>query len=322
MEEPGALSGLCLASRALFPELASELEERTGISIEMISHGLLKFAATEEEEARLKKRMAWQKSTGQSAEWLTPDEVRRLEPEVADGMRGALYLPRDIQVSAPRLTLALARAAALTGGRIVEECRVLDFGIGKGRVTEVITTAGRVEGDVFILATGVWSGWMAQRFGLALPIVPIKGETLALRPARPLFVHTLFSEDVYLVPKANGEVIVGATEKAHETDCRVSAAAVHRLLGSAIQLVPALAEAEMSRCRAGIRPASADGLPFIGRVPGTDNLIVATGHGRNGILLSPITGRMVARLLRGEKEESWAPFLLNRLANNEKGESV
>jgi glycine oxidase len=137
-----------------------------------------------------------------------------------------------------------------------------------------------------------------------------------------LFVHTLFSEDVYLVPKANGEVIVGATEKAHETDCRVSAAAVHRLLGSAIQLVPALAEAEMSRCRAGIRPASADGLPFIGRVPGTDNLIVATGHGRNGILLSPITGRMVARLLRGEKEESWAPFLLNRLANNEKGESV
>jgi glycine oxidase len=309
MNAPGPLTELCFASRAMFPKLQQELLELTGIDIELNHSGLLKVAMNEQEAKHLQRGGEWQSKLGQQAQWLSTRELSQLEPDLSShNMMGALYLPEDVQVSAPRLTQALARAAQRLGVEIYEGYEVVQLKREGKRVTQVVTNREVWSVDWIIIAAGAWSGWLAEQVNLEIPVYPLKGESLAIQPQRPLIQKTIFTEQVYLVPKANGEIIVGATEKPYEMGSDVSAEAVQQLLSRAIQLIPDLAFGKLERFWASVRPASGDGKPIIGVPSHFSNLLIASGHQRNGILLSPITGELTVQMILGHKPAIIEPF--------------
>jgi glycine oxidase len=150
-------------------------------------------------------------------------------------------------------------------------------------------------------------------------MTPVKGESLALKTNHLPLRYTVFGTDGYLVPKASGEIVVGATEVPGQMSQGVSAQATQALLSMALRYVPALADATVTRVYASVRPGSPDGLPYIGKWEGIENLYIATGHYRNGILLSPLTGEWITRMIMGEESEDWKPFSPMRLAKQEGG---
>ncbi|MBA4493202.1 glycine oxidase ThiO [Paenactinomyces guangxiensis] len=313
MAEPGPLTELCLSSRLMFPRLQEELREVTGLDIELNRAGLLKVAVDEQEAEHLQMRGNWQKSSGQTSYWLSREECLRLEPHLFAQAAGALYLPEDHQVSAPRLTRAFALAAKKLGATLIEGCQVVDVKQRNGRISEVVTTQGKWSPEYVVLAAGAWSQWIAQWMQLELPVFPIKGESLSILLQQPLIGRTIFTSSVYLVPKADGQVIVGATEKPHQMGPGVDAKAVQTLLEAAIRTVPGLAEGRINRIWSSVRPGSQDGNPYLGRCSAISNLLVASGHQRNGILLSPITGSLICRLVLGEEPAVLQPFQPDRI---------
>lgn len=302
MSQPGSLADACLKSHSMFPELAEELLETTGLDIELNRYGLLKPALTEEEANELKKLAKWQQAV-----WWDRTECKEKEGFLGEEVVGGLFFPEDYQVSAPRLTQAFARAAQHFNAEFVEGCQVIDIQVKENRVHKLVTSDGEWIADTVVLATGAWTGWVSRLMGINLPVFPVKGEALAAYTTRPLLKHTLFGNGVYIVPKANGEMIIGATEKEHQLDTSVTIDAVHTLLAKAICYYPILKEMKISRAWAGIRPGTPDQMPYIGRLDPIENMIVASGHYRNGILLSPWTGQVVSQIIHG-KEADLSPF--------------
>ncbi|MGH7268527.1 MAG: NAD(P)/FAD-dependent oxidoreductase, partial [Candidatus Rokuibacteriota bacterium] len=232
-------------------------------------------------------------SPTERVEFLGPEDLRRLEPEATTEARGALYLPQNGWVNNDQLVAALVRAATRRGvrfllGQPVEE--VLQAG---GRVTGVRARGvGTVDTGRVVLAAGAWTGEI-KGVPPELTLRAVKGQMLALGHSPKLFRHALVRDDVYLVPRASGECLVGATVEEDPVDKSVTPAGLHWLLTEALITLPALARSPFRRAWAGLRPATPDGLPVIGPWPGLSGLVVATGHHRNGILLAPVTARIV-----------------------------
>ncbi|MEC0086148.1 FAD-dependent oxidoreductase, partial [Paenibacillus larvae] len=213
----------------------------------------------------------------------------------------------------PRLTAAFAGAAAALGAELREYADVRSLLTEGKRVIGVSTAGGAVHAGSVVLAAGVWSGTLAGPLGLSLPLYRVQGECLCLRSRKPLLRSTVAAPGgCYLVPKAGSRMVVGATEHEGVFTRRVTAAGVASLLARARELVPALEEAEWERAWSGLRPQTPDGLPYIGPVAEYPGLYVAAGHFRNGILLSPVTGRYIAGLVveedTGEDVEFWSDF--------------
>ncbi|SFJ08019.1 glycine oxidase ThiO [Thermoflavimicrobium dichotomicum] len=297
MEQPDPLVDLCLASRSMFPQLQKELVEVTGIDIELNQAGLLKVATHEETAERLKWRGKWQREMGLEAIWFEPYELYDKEPKLASRSLGALYLPNDYQVSAPKLTRAFAQGAKQFGAEFIEHAEVIEVQCEKEQVVAVHTRTERYHADQVVIAAGIWSQYIAELCRVPLPMKPLKGESLAIKPSYPLIQHTIFAERCYLVPKADGQIIVGATEIPDEMSSHVTVKGVNTLLQAALELVPELAQSEWKRCWAGIRPGTNDGKPYLGKISLYSNLYVACGHRRNGILLAPITGKRMAQMI-------------------------
>ncbi|MGA8941873.1 MAG: glycine oxidase ThiO [Thermoactinomyces sp.] len=302
MSHPGPLADACLKSHSMFPALAEELLEITGLDIEMNRKGLLKPALTETEANELKELAKWQRAV-----WLDRRECQEKEEFLGEEVIGCLFFPEDYQVSAPRLTQAFARAARHWNARFIEGCQVIDIQVKDNRVQKLVTSNGVWTAETVVLATGAWTGWIARLLGINLPVYPVKGEALAAYANRTLLQHTLYGKGVYIVPKANGELIIGATEKENQLDTSVTIDAVYTLLEKAIRYYPILKELKVSRVWAGIRPGTPDQMPYIGKLAPLENLIVASGHYRNGILLSPWTGQVVSEIIHG-KERDLSPF--------------
>ncbi len=302
MSHPGSLADACLKSHSMFPELAEELLEITGLDIELNRYGLLKPALTENEANELKEEAKWQQAV-----WWDRTECKEKEEFLGEEVVGGLFIPEDYQVSAPRLTQAFARAAQHFNAEFIEGCQVFDILVKENRVHKLVTSDGEWTADTVVLATGAWTGWISRLLGINLPVYPVKGEALAAHTSRPLLKHTLFGNGVYIVPKANGELIIGATEKERQLDPSVTVDAVCTLLTKAVRYFPVLKEMKISRVWAGIRPGTPDQMPYIGWLDPIDNMIVASGHYRNGILLSPWTGQVVSRIIHG-KEADLSPF--------------
>lgn len=316
MDVPGPMSEFCLKSRSMFPALASELYRLTGIDIELVRAGVLQIAWNQEEAAILRKRGAWQRDRGEVADWWDKERVRSVEPAVSDQIEGALYIPGDFHVSSSRLTRAFSYAAELLGAELIERCEVTSFHIEEDRICEVESDRGTFHAEHVVLAAGAWTAALAKQLGARLPIVPMKGESLAIFPRKARFERTLLAEGCYLVPKADGKVIVGATERRGDFTEWVTTDALRRLTSKAIRLVPELADSNFIRAWASVRPSSPDGLPYVGRLGHYRNLFVATAHFRNGILLSPITGQRIAELIAGEDVPDLKPFSPNRLLSD------
>jgi glycine oxidase len=300
IEQDGPLFQLAIKSQAMFSALSSELFEYTGIDIEYVNKGMLKIAETEEIAVAVKKQVSFQGNWDPAIKWLDSKEIREMEPALSPGVAGGMYLPNDGHVQPVKLTQAFAKAAVFFGAEIRENTEVLSFIYENGRVKGVKTTAGLIHCDQVVVAAGAWAAKLMRESELDINVYPVKGECFSVRTEKPIINTTIFSDKrCYLVPKQNGEIYIGATMVENTFDTKVTPRGIATLLERATQLVPQLKDAAWERVWAGIRPQTGDGIPYLGEHPSWKGLFVAAGHFRNGILLSPITGKLVADLLAG-----------------------
>ncbi len=296
---PGPFLDLALAGRRAFAEDAETLSADTGIDIGYRVSGTLRVAESPEVADELRDRVRWQKDRGLEVRFLAPAEVRGVEPGVRDGLHGALFSPDDHQVTSHLLAKALATRAERRGALIAERSPV--GGVlrqGHDVVGARLLNGDEIRARAVVLAAGPWTPDLSP---VALPVRPVKGQLVHLQPlASGTIRHPVFASSVYLVPKAAGYVIAGATEEDAGFTTSTSDTVTDRLVGAARALVPALGEAKLAAVWAGLRPAASDRMPVIGRHHALPGVIFATGHFRNGVLLSLITGRIVAALVAGE----------------------
>src|SRR5499433_1401555 len=268
---------LAARSLAMFPDVV-ERAERSGIGVEFRAQEVITPALTVGEERRLHRG---------PGRWLDLKEARVEEPGLSPRVRGAAVFPAA-QVTPIRLVRALARTAAMQGAEIREGAPVGAVSVRSGRVLGVHTADGRVKADVVVLAAGPWSPTLASPLGIPLEVRPSRGQLVVLRPTRSVLRRMLTWRSSYLVPKPDGTVVAGSTEEDVGFDDRTTVEGVAGLLEFAIRAVPALGAGAVERASAALRPMTSDGRPVIGPPPDFPNLVVATGHGANGILLAPL----------------------------------
>ena len=312
------LLALNLAAAARWPSFAAELEEAAGQPVGYRPGGTLAVARDADDNAALEDLYQFQLRCGLEVERLRSRECRQLEPGLAPSIRGGVLAAGDHQVDNRALVQALVVACERAGVRLVEG-RVAELAVEGGRVTGVVLAASgeRLAAGTVVLAAGCWSGGIGGLAAQALPPVrPVKGQLLYLRgPAdQPLCSRNVRGLEVYVVPRGDGRVVVGATVEEQGFDTTVTAGAVHDLLRAALELLPEVAELELAETVVGLRPGSPDNAPMLGPA-GPDGLVVATGHYRNGILLTPVTADAIAELLAsGRVPELIAPFGPERFA--------
>ncbi|MEK6271641.1 MAG: glycine oxidase ThiO [Actinomycetota bacterium] len=295
-----ALLRLGLASARAWPGFAAELATDSELEVGYEPCGALHVALDGDEAEELRRRFELMDSLDLGVEWLRPRGCRDLEPGLAPACAAGVHAPAEAAVD-PRLLLpALTAAVERCGGQVLVEAEVTDVLTEDRRLVGVITADGREHrAEHVVLAAGAWSGAAPWLPPLARPPVrPVKGQILTLRgnPDQPVCQRMVASERVYLVPRPDGRLIVGATVEERGFDIQVTAGGVHELLREAYRALPDVAELELVETLAGLRPGTPDNAPLVG--PGAlEGLVLATGHYRNGILLTPISAEAVAALL-------------------------
>jgi glycine oxidase len=302
-----ALLRLNLASWRLWPDFAAEVEAATGADIGYRADGTLVVGFDADDRVALGDTVARHREMGLDTEMVRGRDLRRLEPGLSPAVRAAALAPGERSVDPQALVGALRTVAEGAGARVVAAAveRVLTDHV-TGRVTGVQVAEGAVQADTVVLAAGTDSGRVAGLPpAVRPPVRPVKGQVVVLRQqvADPLLGRTLrgivHGSLIYLVPRRDGRVVIGATSEEKGWDTTVTGGGVHDLLRDALALVPGLDDAELVGARAGLRPGSPDDLPMIGR-SSLAGLVVATGHHRNGILLAPVTADAVAAAVAGD----------------------
>ncbi|WP_078381601.1 glycine oxidase ThiO [Sutcliffiella halmapala] len=312
--EEGPLFEIAKESRAMFPSLQSELKEFSGIDIELVQKGMLKIARTEKEAQHLKQMLEFQQRLGEKASWLDKEAVLKREPALGGELVGAMDIPMDGHVNPEKLTHAFAKAATNLGAVVKEYVEVYSFQRDKDSVFAVETSEGTYSGASFLVAAGAWSKRLLAELALPIPAYPVKGECFSVITERPLITSTIFTDSCYIVPKSGNRLVVGATMVPHTFSEHVTIGGLSSLMSEATKALPAIATANFERSWAGIRPQTGDELPFLGGHPILKNVLIATGHYRNGILLAPITGKLVADMVDGLRIPIYmSAFSLNRL---------
>jgi glycine oxidase len=273
-ETPG-FTALARRSAEVWPSFADELRAETAIDVGYTRCGslVLSFDGTRDDTV--------------GGEWLERDQCLALEPGIAADCRGGVHLPQDAQVDPRRVVAALTE---LLGDVVRVNADVVDLDEGSVELAD----GSRIDADRVVLAAGAWS---SRRLAKRLPITPVKGQTLRLRGPLPA-TRIIRSEHVYVVPRASGETVIGATLEDAGFDTTATEEATELLLGQARRAVPAVDELELVEAVASVRPGTPDDGPLIGEWEG---LLIAGGHYRNGILLAPITAAAVAAMLLGEE---------------------
>ncbi|MEV0039080.1 glycine oxidase ThiO [Streptomyces sp. NPDC050804] len=317
------LLGLNLASAERYPEFVAELEEASGHETGYRACGTLAVALDTDDRAELRELHALQRRSGLTSEWLTGRECRRLEPMLAPGVRGGLRVDGDHQIDPRRLASALLTACE-RAGVVFHRAWAERLSVVRDRATGAVLDGGRaLTADQVVVAAGSLSGRLAGVPDDVLPPVrPVKGQVLRLtvpRPYAPFLSRTVRAvvrgSQVYLVPRENGELVVGATSEELGWDTTVTAGGVYELLRDAHELVPGITELPLTETGAGLRPCSPDNAPLLGptALPG---LHLATGHHRNGVLLTPVTGdALAAALTTGELPDVARPFTARRFTS-------
>jgi len=304
---------LALLGRAEHAPLASTLMDEVGLDVEYRRTGILRVARTEAERADLERQQRWQAARGLSAQWVKSEDLGECEPLLRGVagrlLAGGLWLADEAQVRAPRLVQALAVAASRHGARFVEGTWATSLRVSGLRVSGVTTQSGVVEADTVVLAAGVWSPGLSRSIGLELPVLPVKGQVMSLRALGKTPRQVIWSGECYLVPRPDGEIVLGATEEEGNYDARPTLAGVNRLTEAALEVVPAAGGFVVEGIWAGLRPAAPDRHPIVGWAPDVSGLMIATAHYRNGVLLGPLTGRVVAeQIVQGKASPEFAPF--------------
>lgn len=316
-EEP--LLRLGLASRDRYPAFVAELEEVSGRRTGYRGDGVLQVAFDSDDLAFLEELRRFQQSLGLTVEALSGRECRRLEPMLAPSVRGGLLAAEDGSIDPRRLTAALLAAVEKEGVRIVRR-RATHLLVEHDRAAGVRLEDGEeLRADMVLLAAGAWSSDLqGLPEGVVPQVRPVKGQVLRLRSKIPFLERTtrgvVRGSSVYLVPREDGELVVGATQEEMGFDTTVTAGGLWQLLRDARELLPGVTELEFTEVSAGLRPGSPDNAPVLGAsaLPG---LFLATGHFRNGVLLTPITADVMTEILvDGTVPPEAAPFTADRFA--------
>ncbi len=307
IDGPSPLLELALQARDRHLLLAPELEEETGIGVELSRLGSLHVALTEEDERQLLSRAAWQRGHGLPVEVLGPEDVREAEPNLDRRVRRALFLAGDRRVDNVRLTRALAASAVRRGASLLAGRPVTALLQEEGRVTGVRAGSEAFHAPVVVNAAGAWSGLLAGD-PQPPPVEPVRGQLVAFDLAPALLRHVVCSPRGYVVPRADGRLLAGSTMERAGFDKSVTGGGLRAVLGIAAEIAPCLDEAPVSETWAGLRPGSPDSLPIIGK-GALQGLFHAGGLFRNGILLGPLVGEVVAGLVQGRPPSlDLAPF--------------
>jgi glycine oxidase len=274
-------------SAALWPAFAAELSERSGVDPGFRASGSVVAAVDRDDGEELRRLYAFQRELGLNVEWLGGRDARKLEPRLAPRVSGAIHAPDEAHAEPRAVVRALVAAFERDGGEIV---RAEAIEVAPREVT--LAGGARLEAERVVVAAGPWT----SAFEGAPPVRPVKGQILRLRGPEPLTQRLVRTPRCYIVSRANGEVVVGATVEERGFDTTVTAGGVHRLLEAAWEVLPEVEELELVEAAARLRPATPDHVPVIEE---RDGVIWATGHFRNGVLLAPVTANAVIEKLVG-----------------------
>lgn len=310
---PRVFLDFALRSNAMFPGLAGELREASGIDFEFERTSLL-FLMYDEGDVAFAKPLWERCPCGRDlTEWLTPEELAKAEPAVTREVRGALRFHGDDQVNPYRLADAFRAGARNLGATILTHTEVTGLRVEAGRVVGVETAAGPVACDLVVNAAGAWAAEVGRMVGLDIPVRPVRGQIIGTETLPEVLSACLSTTDCYLAQKGHGEVIIGSTTEEVGFEVGTTPEALKTLSAGAVRAVPFLKDVRVKRVWSGLRPGSPDELPILGPVEGLDGYLNACGHFRTGILTSPLTGQLVAELAVGDRPSfPVEPFLLAR----------
>lgn len=323
-EEPELLR-LGMESLSLYPQWVEELESDSQMSIGYRVDGTLIVGLEPDDTHQLRHLYVAQQEFGLDVKWLNGRDACEIEHALSPRVTSAIHCENDHQVDNRLMICALKHAFQKYGGVLHENRSIKKIGIERGSITTVQSEKGIQECDIVILAAGCWS---TQIDGISddmlPPVRPVKGQMLALEMMEGIEIKTVirtirarYPTNVYLVPRSDGRLIVGATSEEMGFDERLTAGGMLELLRGAWEVLPGIYELPILESWTGLRPGSRDNAPILGKTP-IDNLIYATGHYRNGILLTPITAYEIAKLvLTGETSSTIYPFQLSRFFTSE-----
>lgn len=323
-DEADDLFDLCVASRAMYADFARELQEASGIDVEYRTEGTLYLSLTDEDDEELERRWRWQHAAGLNVKRLNADCARKLEPQINAKLRWALKFPDDHQVSNRLLMVALQAAAQKAGVELQAQTEARQLLIesiaGRKQIVGVATSRGEVRSKTVVVTAGSWSSLLdagGETLLSAMNVAPVHGQMVAVEMPVPPVSHVIYSCRSYVVPRLGGFVIAGSTSDKFGFEKRVTAGGVASIIERAKEILPGFGELAITETWSGLRPRAADGLPVIGVDSNVAGLIYATGHYRNGILLTPVTAKAVSEIiLKGESSirlSAFNPLRFSRL---------
>lgn len=297
---PGPFFDLCIRAREAFAASVESLRHDSGIDPEYDDAGILYVAFDAAERAELEERAHWQKDAGGAIEELSGDEARKLEPGLSAEVVYAVHMPQDRRTNNRQLTRGYAAAAIARGAQIREGARVEAMIAQGGRACGVRLFGGEeIAADCVINAAGAWAGEIHGLEADHVTTYPVRGQMLCFEGLRPLAGPSIFSLHGYLVPRRDGRLVAGSTMEEAGYDKRVTLDGIGKIAHGARKMMPSLGGIAFRESWAGLRPATRDFMPVLGASPSIANLFYATGHFRSGILLSALTGEIIADLVYG-----------------------
>jgi glycine oxidase len=309
---------LACRSRDMYVDFAARLLEESDVNVELDTTGTLYLALTDADALDCEQRFSWQTKAGFEVEKLTASEVLAIEPSINPSVKLALFFPRDIQVENRRLIAALANSVNKLGVQILNHTRSDEIRTDNNKVIGVETSQGFISGHTVVIAAGCWSGSLriTGTHGWNSPILePVRGQMICLETKPTLTRHVVYSHRGYIVPRQDGRLLAGSTSEPKTFAKQTTAGGVASILKNATEISPLIAQLPIIDMWAGLRPKAADGLPVLGPCDEIAALHYATGHYRNGILLAPVTGELIAQaILEPAKSAVLAPFSPNRFS--------
>jgi glycine oxidase len=301
-ERPPIFTQLCDESLKLFDTLLPVLAE-TGIDVYHRRTDILHLAVTQLEAEAIEALFQRRRATT-PVRWLDGAEVRRMEPHASPKTVGAMLTPGAQYADPRRLTQAIGESARRAGATIREHEPATRFLRRGDRITGVRTTRGVYEAENVLLAGGPWTMELARRLGLLIPVRPVRGQMLSLEDPPGGLGYMIWGSNAYLIPREDGQTYVGATVEDVGYRKHTTVDGLRELRAGAAAVVPSLAGAKQRRAWAGLRPGTPDDMPIMGRLPGWSNAWVSTGHYRNGVLLAPIAGQLMAKSIIGGRPDA------------------
>jgi glycine oxidase len=287
---------LCCRSRDMYAHFAETLYDESGIDIELDTTGTLYLAFTDHDREEIENRYDWQTRAGLLVDKISLTHLRQLEPCISEHVIAALKFSLDIQVENRRLVSALATSNARAGVKLITGTSVRSVHIEREQVKGIETSRGFVGTEMVVLAGGAWTSFISssdQAFP-NIPIEPVRGQMLSFECNPRIAWHVIYSPRGYIVPRRDGRLLAGSTTEHAGFDKSVTAGAVHSVLIHALEISPTISTLPLVASWAGLRPRSPDDLPVLGPCAAIRGLVYATGHYRNGILLAPLTGDLIA----------------------------